>query len=309
MKIKTKRYKIELSLDELELIDGKVSEEAQKVIEEAKKESSYGFELPIMNEIIKNSEKTGMLKWKHKYILSCDYCDKKSDYKIYPRSSRNHNKGDKNYNKPIYYSGIIYNEGFITIQGLGDMCQECSKKYNITNRLIDYIIDNDLKIEIIQNDYMDSKYLKDDISICYNCSKEMLESQMSRERTLMGDGTYPSGCPHCKSKSLPFGRSHNVTNRFAHVLNPEFNKEIQEIKKRVKSFNESVEKDRRIRFYQSKYYNTMFYIEEAEFRNGYDEIMKIDLKSKKFTVGYSWRTKCDEFKSCFLNEGYTEIEK
>lgn len=159
-----KIYPIELTLEELLLIDGKVSEKAQEVINKAKQESTYGFDLPIMNEILRNSEKLGSLTWRYKQIRSCSYCDKKYDYHEYPRNGRYHNKGDKNYNKPKYYSGIAFNEGFVTIQGYGDMCSECASKHNVIHRLIDYIIDNDLKVQIQKNDYRFTKYIKDDKS-------------------------------------------------------------------------------------------------------------------------------------------------
>jgi len=48
-----KKYDIKLSFNELELIDGKVSEDAQKVIQLARKENSFGFSLTVMNEILR----------------------------------------------------------------------------------------------------------------------------------------------------------------------------------------------------------------------------------------------------------------
>lgn len=163
-----KTYEIKLTFDELKALDGTVSEIAQKIIDLAKKEQSFGFSLPVLNEILRNAEEKGRLTWTYKSIRSCEYCDKKYDYAKYPRSGKYHRKGDKNLNKPLYYSGIKFNEGFVTIQGLGDMCRECCDKHDVIHQLIDYILDNDLHIEIQKNDYRDSKYLKDDIRICYS---------------------------------------------------------------------------------------------------------------------------------------------
>lgn len=213
-----KLYSVKLSFNELQLISGKVSEDAQKVIDKAKQESSYGFELPIMNEILRKSEETGKLTWRYKQIRDCDYCDKKRDYYTYPRDSRYHRKGDPNYDKPMYYCGIAFNEGFITISGMGDMCTDCVEEHNVIHRLIDYIIDNDLKIEIQKNDYKESKYTKDEIRICYECGEEMQESKMGRLPAMMG-GYYSGECPFCHAKSLPFGRSHKVTNKFVMIPN------------------------------------------------------------------------------------------
>lgn len=38
----------------------------------------------------------------------------------------------------------------------------------------------------------------------------------------MGDGSYPSRCPKCDANSSLFGRSHKVTNKFEHIINPKF---------------------------------------------------------------------------------------
>lgn len=217
-----KTYSIDLTLEELLPLDGKVSDKAQEIINKAKQESSYGFDLPVMNEILRNSEKSGMLTWRYKQVRSCSYCDKTYDYYTYPRSGRYHNKGDKNYDKPKYYSGIAFNEGFVTIQGYGDMCSECASKHDVIHRLIDYIIDNDLKIQIQKNDYRITKYLKDDIRICYQCGNEMQESKMGRKSTLMGDGTFPSKCPGCGAESSVFGKSHKTTNKYVMIENPAF---------------------------------------------------------------------------------------
>ncbi len=217
-----KTYSVNLTLEELLLIDGKVSEKAQEVINKAKQESTYGFELSLMNEILRNSEKSGEFTWMYKKIRSCKYCDKKSDYHTYPRSSKYHNKGDLNYSKPKYHYGIKFNEGFITIQGSGDMCLECLEKYNVINRLIDYILDNDLKIQIQKNDYKITKYIKDKIRVCYQCEAEMQESKMGRKSTLMGNGTFPGVCPNCGAESNVFGKSHEFTNRFIMIENPDY---------------------------------------------------------------------------------------
>lgn len=236
-----KTYKLELTLEELLPIDGKVSEKTQEIINKAKQESTYGFELPVMNEVLRKSEKLGSFTWRFKQIRSCNYCDKKYDYHEYPRSGRYHKKGDKNHNKPIYYSGIAFNEGFVTFQGQGDICSECASKHNVIYRLIDYILDNDLKVEIQKNDYRFTKYLKDDIRICYECGNEMQESKMGKHSTLMGDGTYPSSCPACGAESLPFGRSHKITNKFVMIKNPTFKSEIllNELKNEIEQYNKN----------------------------------------------------------------------
>lgn len=197
-------------------MDGNVSEKVQQTINLAKKENSYGLDLPILNEILLKSEGTGRLKWHYKDIRSCSLCDKKYSYHKYARSSRNHYKGETNYDSPMYYRGLAFNEGFITFQGSGDFCCECDSDKNLTHQLIDYILDNDLKIEIQKNDYRNTKYKRDDMRICFQCEEEIYESEMGKLPAIAG-GYYPGQCPKCGAKSLPFGKSHKVTDKFRMV--------------------------------------------------------------------------------------------
>ena len=162
MSKKTKTYEFNLTYDEVLLLDKQkeLTKENQIKVDNIKEENSIGFPLDIMNEIIMVSKKSGELTWRVKQITHCEYCDKERDYYRYTRSSRYHRKGDCNYDAPKYYTGYKFNEGFITIKGRGDMCKECEEKYNVIHTLIDYIIDNDLKIEIQNNDYRFSKYIR-----------------------------------------------------------------------------------------------------------------------------------------------------
>jgi hypothetical protein len=79
--------------------------------------------------------------------------------------------------------------------------------------LIDYVLDRDLKIEIQKNNYKVTRYIKDDVRVCFNCKKEIQESKMGLLPALMG-GEYRGKCPECGAESKPFGQSHEVTNKF-----------------------------------------------------------------------------------------------
>jgi hypothetical protein len=212
-----KTYDVKLLYDELLLLDGKVSGKAQDVIDVAKKESTYGFDIPILNEILRASETNGKLTWRYKDIRSCPLCDKKYSYHTYSRSSRNHYKGETNYDSPMYYWGLAFNEGFVTIQGHGDFCGECDKTKELTHKLIDYILDNDLKIEIQKNDYKPTRYKYDPLRICFQCKEEIYESEMGDLPALMG-GYYKGKCPKCSAESRAFGKSHEITNKFRLIL-------------------------------------------------------------------------------------------
>ena len=211
-----KKYSVSLTYDELLLIDGQCNENAQEIVEKAKLEFGFGLD-PVCNEILAKSIKTGKLTWRYTEISSCETCkDKPRGYYEYSRSSRYHRKGDKNYDAPFKYSGIEPNGGFISVRGLSGICKDCW--FNIyLPKLIEYIISNDLPIEIQTNDIKASKYKKDRVYICYKCGEKMYESEMGKSRTLIGDGYYPSKCPKCGAESLLFGNSHKLTDEFRMV--------------------------------------------------------------------------------------------
>jgi hypothetical protein len=215
--IKEKTYSIRLALPELLLVDGKVDETQQKIIDTAKREAAVGMPIPLLNHVITESEKTGTLTWSFLQINSCDLCDKKQGYWTYDRNGRYHRKGDTDYKHPKSYSGVKFNEGFIRMTGYGDCCVECFNSLKMVELLTDYILDNDLKIEIQKNNYKHTKYRKDEQRKCYQCKETMFESEMGRRSTLFGDGTYPSKCPHCGAEDVAFGRSHEITREFRHI--------------------------------------------------------------------------------------------
>lgn len=209
-----KLYQVKLSFDELYRLNGHVREEVQKIIDEALLANSFPFPLGIMGEILVNSQKNGTLTWRYKDISECKYCDKKRQYYTYTRSSRNHRKGETNYSSPKYHRGIKFNEGFVTIQGLGDLCVDCCTKHSVIETMVSYIVTNDLPIQIQTNDYYETKYIKDPILICFKCNLEMQESKMGRSPTWLGNGSYPSTCPHCSANSTAFGSHHKTTSKF-----------------------------------------------------------------------------------------------
>lgn len=270
-----KKYLIELTFEELKLLDGKVSKEAQEVIDQAKREENIGFDLPVMNEILSKSMKTGKLTWVRKSIRSCSYCDKEYTYHRYKRNSKYHKKGDLNYDKPIYYSGIAFNEGFVTFAGIGDMCMECCEKHNVIKRLIDYIWQNDLKIQIQRNHYKPSKYIIDPYYICQNCKEEFPESTMGRDNAIFG-GTYPSRCPHCDSKNVS-----QVSNKHTFINNPLALEEVIEIKNSIQDFNDEL-REEKYTCYQSNRNKNLFIIEQKS-RN-YFNLLRFDTEKRVYKI-------------------------
>lgn len=300
---KEKRYSVRLSWEELKLLDGQVNEEAQKIINQAKIEADIGFDLPIMNEILRKSLEKGTLTWTRKSIRSCSYCDKKYTYQQYTRNSRYHNKGELNYDKPLYYAGVAFNEGFVTMQGVGDMCWECCVKHQVIETLIEYILKNDLKVQIQHNSYKPGKYLKDAIVVCKDCGNEFPESTMGREPTYFS-GTYPSRCPHCQSKNTSKKR-----NEFTFILNPRGLPEVLLIESSVKEYNqrlgETANQDG-FEFYQSQR-NPDEFIVEKRYSNRF-QLLRFNTHKKTFRIQGGNPTLDAEWENTLTREGYSREE-
>lgn len=209
-------YRVEISYNDLVKLDGNCSADIQSVVNRAKLEHGFGFELPLMGKILAEAQKNGKLTWTYKTVRSCKYCDKSYRYHPLKRSSSRGRKGSPDHNRPISYSGIAFNEGFITVAGYGDMCIDCEQKYKVKETLISYIVEHDMKIELPKHSPVPTKYLKDEIRTCYECEQEMQESLMGRSPAIF-EGSYPSTCPNCGAKSSPFGRSHKMTDKFVMI--------------------------------------------------------------------------------------------
>lgn len=208
-----KFHEIRLSYDELALIDGKIGAAGQKIIDNAKRERSYGMPIPLLNRVLLESEKSGVLTWRVKNIRECPLCDKKRSYHKHPRSGRHHRKGDPDTNKPVHYGGVAFNEGFVVFAGQGDCCIDCFTAHKMKETIIDYILEKDLKIQIQKNDYKPTRYTKDPIRVCFDCKEKIQESKMGMLPAIFG-GSYPGECYKCSAKSIPFGKSHESTNEF-----------------------------------------------------------------------------------------------
>lgn len=207
-----KKYCVYLTYDEIMFLDGKVGEKSQKVIEQAKKENSFGLD-DFCNEVLRIAVERGELTWGTQKISCCEHCsDKPKGYYKYSRSSRYHRKGDIDYDHPYSYIGVKPFQGFVIFQGLPGVCVDCWKNKYLP-KIVKYIVDNDLPVELQKNDIEETKWKKDKVRICCDCKQEMYESEMRRNPVWIGNGTYPSACPHCGTES-GFGRTHETTDKF-----------------------------------------------------------------------------------------------
>jgi hypothetical protein len=218
---------VKLTNQELLLLDGKVNEVAQKVVNEVKEIMKYadiGDEM--LAEIISLALKKGELTRNHREISECRKCGKHKTYKTITRGRK---KGKLAYDHPLYVWGRTYLDGFVTIKGYSPFsyCDECTKE--VEHTLIDYIKINDLPIQLSDTE----GWQKENAKICMYCGEKIWEFDMGLEYTLMADGRYYSECPKCKTKASLF-QSHKSTKEFRMVRASEL-KRVKNCWQRIKT--------------------------------------------------------------------------
>ena len=190
----TSTRNVTLTLEELLLLDGHVSDKAQKEVDFAKQALACrdAFPHPVYGEIIADSVAKGRFNWRRGEYQGCSICGKQSDYAPY-QSGRN--RGRPNYNKPRNVPGIAFNEGFLTIRGRGNfpICADCSS--GAVGALKAHILANRLPVELERDP--DTLFIHEQRKRCPVCHKDHWEFDSEPLLTLFGDGYYLGKCPNC----------------------------------------------------------------------------------------------------------------
>ena len=204
--------KIELTDDELLLLDGRVNETAQKEVEAAKLRLSAAVEYPertkaeaaFIADTVTRAKKDGRLIYEFKSIKHCDLCGKSGGYLPYKSGPR---RGKPNYDKPTYLGGVELGDNFIRMTGYASQgcCRECMDKLvgDLKTALIE------VKAELPRQLRTEGQpvYKRWKRHTCSQCGWKGHEGEMKLLRTLFADGWYHGECPSCGAKNLPFGNT------------------------------------------------------------------------------------------------------
>lgn len=204
---------ISLSDEELLLLDGKVNETAQEVINYVKKIDEFAdIGDRKYAEIIVQALSKGELGISYREISRCS-CGRTTEYRKITRGRR---RGELDFDHPIRIYGVSFMDGFVTIKGHSafGFCQECGEKAKIA--ILNYIKVNDLPIQT----GTESNWIKEDAKICHNCKELIWEFDMGLEYAIMGDGRYYSKCPKCGADGGLFA-SHASAKKFRMVRRSE----------------------------------------------------------------------------------------
>lgn len=203
---------VTLNDHQLALLNGKLDEKQQKLVESAiarlHYRQIYTDLLPNLSDFICDlreiANAKGLLTYSHCKLRSCRICDIRPGYHTVARTTKYKKKGQIDYDSPIYLYGRDFASGFIVWEGSPNLgcCDSCLKQHSstITKHL------SDIKAELPQElTGVPSKYKRWDNMQC-SCGWTGHEGQMGKLQTLMGNGYYPGKCPNCKAENLLFSR-------------------------------------------------------------------------------------------------------
>ena len=198
--------KLELSDDEIMLLDGKVNADAQKIIDDVKKIHLYDdIGEPILAEIIKIAVDQNELKYTHRTLFKCGMCGLVAEYPKYKSGPR---KGKINLSKSRNgFFGTAFHDGFIIANGYSNygFCSECGKIAH--SKIVNFIVDKDLPVDIHTER---GKYIRENERECFSCHAKIWEFDMKPKSAVM-QGNYYAICPECGAVQVAFGAPHKST--------------------------------------------------------------------------------------------------
>jgi hypothetical protein len=195
----------------LVLLDGKTRPEIQKEVDCAKEAKALeafvdnAAEARFISEAVKEAKANGILGFRWIQLHYCVYTGKSAGYATHCRSGKFHRKGETDYSKPLYLSGVDLANRFVTIKGYATLgcCREFwdSVRPKLAARLEDVMAE--IAEEITGHP---PRWRRFDNYKCTACGWNGHEGQMLKLPAVMG-GFYPGECPSCGAKNLPLGRS------------------------------------------------------------------------------------------------------
>lgn len=205
-------YSVNLNDRELSLLDGSCSEKSQITVDaamlrletQARLSHLTHRQAAFVADLVSTARVDGKLTFCPSRLRHCKVCNVFSGYAKYARSSRNHRKGDSNYGKPLTLSGYDFSAGFVRMSGYPSLgcCHACLKTVEVDALQALDGIEAQLPERWTGRP---TKFVCHDNRKCSACGWVGHEGEMGHIQTLMGNGTYPAGCPGCSAKNVLFG--------------------------------------------------------------------------------------------------------
>lgn len=201
-----------LTDDELLILDGRCTTATQAEVDAAKTRRAAAAAYPdlsalasaIVGDVLTEAKREGRLVWRPTRISRCALCGRDDGWVLYKSGP---NRGRPNYKKRRTFPGIdlayrfVRTEHRVTLGG----CAECITA--ALPSLRDALLG--VRVALPPQLRTDGQpvWTWYQCRRCTKCGWEGHEGEMRRRPTLMGDGTYPAGCPSCDAENLVFGES------------------------------------------------------------------------------------------------------
>jgi hypothetical protein len=199
--------KVDLTDDELALLDGRCRPETQAKVDEAKirlaaRSAHSGLtaaQSAVVADALMTAERDGELRWRRRQLRYCSVCKGRPDPPFVLLKS-GPNRGRPNTKKPRFLRGIEMSPAFVFVEGhirLG-ACESCME-----------VLGPQLKADLVGKKVQlppelrtegEPLYRKFPRRGCPSCGWEGHEGEMKRERTLDGQGTFAARCPSCSEQ-------------------------------------------------------------------------------------------------------------
>ena len=193
---------VDLTLEEILLLDGKVNEKAQQVIDNSKEahriKTESGLsdtEAAMVQKIILSARDQLRLTFHYENITQCPCCGRNDGYWPVRRTTKYKRKGQPDYDNPKLIRAWSVNPGFITISrhiSLG-WCGSC--KDRVMPVVLEALKDDQIEVSQILTG-VPPKFKRYQNREC-ECGWKGHEGEMKWDLALMGDGKFPSRCPKC----------------------------------------------------------------------------------------------------------------
>lgn len=200
-------YKVNLTASEAVLLDGKVSKEAQAVVDSAKlamslqgPDSLMDSHRKLIADLVEFAKIEGVLIRRKSLTTRCPTCGLSKGYETHRRSGKYHRKGQPNYDRPVWIPCIDYKPTMVQGYVKHGCCEDCA---SIVEPLLKLAL-ADVVAQLPDALAGNKRYRKYDNVKCTACNWEGHKGEMIKCRTLMGDGWYPAQCPKCKAKNELF---------------------------------------------------------------------------------------------------------
>lgn len=193
--------RLDLSDDELVLLDGLCRPEIQTEVEAAKARlaavTTHSDLDPrharLLADVMSEATKNGALRWVSTRADHCSLCDDKPYGYVKYKSGPN--RGLKNLKKPFSYAAVEMGRshviGYVKLGG----CNDCMT--SLKPHLVEAVSGLRCQVPPPLDTPDRPRWRRYDNRVCTKCGWTGHEGQMGRDRTVMGDGWVPSFCPVC----------------------------------------------------------------------------------------------------------------